>query len=409
MIRSEPCNGNHGSALNASESSPSLPFHGYRASVLSSKQQRRQPPPSKASSQRSLLGNPQSVPPLAVLRLIMVQDVSGCVHAAIGHDICERGSSCVTDSITFPFSRKDHYTERFLHKEAAVAVQSFRKRASSMEFSTPEGESNSTLINSDEGNEELSVGEVVIQEESKVDEITDVIVMRKDELELRHEGQEKSFLHLERNIAAKSAILAALRFCTAIPQDTDNDKAGIRPNNVSSIGKRDFKEMMNYFVRMKEINPNFFYAIDVDDANNFRHGLPFTSFVGVNHHAKYTLLGCALLGSKEIPSFEWVFMKWVRCVGTAPRGIITDQCKAMAGAIRKVLPDTFHRWCIWHILKKSQFKLGGYARYGELNVKMNNIVWNSPSADSSEVDWGGFIKEFDLCQNRWLIGPLSLT
>ncbi|RYR59689.1 hypothetical protein Ahy_A05g025612 [Arachis hypogaea] len=45
----------------------------------------------------------------------------------------------------------------------------------------------------------------------------------------------------------------------------------------------------------------------------------------------------------------------------------------MAGAIRKVLPGTVHRWCIWHIMKKSQFKFGGYTRYGELNAKMNHI------------------------------------
>ncbi|XP_016164575.1 uncharacterized protein LOC107607105 [Arachis ipaensis] len=37
-----------------------------------------------------------------------------------------------------------------------------------MELSTLEGGSNSTLINSNEGNEELSVGEVVIQERSKM-------------------------------------------------------------------------------------------------------------------------------------------------------------------------------------------------------------------------------------------------
>ncbi|XP_016185420.1 protein FAR-RED IMPAIRED RESPONSE 1-like [Arachis ipaensis] len=187
---------------------------------------------------------------------------------------------------------------------------------------------------------------------------------------------------------------------------TDNDEASIKPNktylalanevggssNLSFSEKNvrnyitrklrcaddnaDFKGMMNYFVRMKEINPNFFYAIDVDDANKFRsalrvdvrckasyeyygdvvsfdttyrrnrHGLPFAFFVGVNHHGKSTLLGCALLGREKIPSFEWVFTQWVRCVGTAPRGIITDQCKAMTGAIRKVLPDIVHRWCI---------------------------------------------------------------
>ncbi|RYR62307.1 hypothetical protein Ahy_A04g019780 [Arachis hypogaea] len=75
------------------------------------------------------------------------------------------------------------------------------------------------------------------------------------------------------------------------------------------------------------------------------HGLSFASFVGVNHYGKPTLLGCALLGSEEIPSFEWMFTQWVRCVETVLRGIITDQCKAMTDAIiRKVLPDTVHRW-----------------------------------------------------------------
>ncbi|XP_016185328.1 protein FAR1-RELATED SEQUENCE 5-like [Arachis ipaensis] len=247
---------------------------------------------------------------------------------------------------------------------------------------------------------------------------------------------------------------------------TDNDEAGIRPNKTylalanevggsANLGfsekdvrnyitcnlrcsddNEDFQGMMNYFVRMKEINPNFFYAIDVDDANKFRsalwvdarcrasyeyygdvvsfdttyrrnrHGLPFASFVGVNHHGKSTLLGCALLGSEEIPSFEWVFTQWVRCVGTAPKGIITDQCKAMTGAIRNVLPDTVHRWCIWH-MKKSQFKLGGYARYGELSAMMSHIVWNSPSTESFESDWASFIKHFNLGKNRWLAGMRS--
>ncbi|RYR24956.1 hypothetical protein Ahy_B02g058566 [Arachis hypogaea] len=213
---------------------------------------------------------------------------------------------------------------------------------------------------------------------------------------------------------------------------TDNDEAGIRPNKTYLALANEVGGSANLgFSEKDEINPNFFYAIDVDDANKFRsalwvdarcrasyeyygdvvsfdttyrrnrHGLPFASFVGVNHHGKSTLLGCALLGSEEIPSFEWVFTQWVRCVGTAPKGIITDQCKAMTGAIRNVLPDTVHRWCIWH-MKKSQFKLGGYARYGELSAMMSHIVWNSPSTESFESDWASFIKHFNLGKNRWL-------
>ncbi|KAL4337138.1 hypothetical protein AHAS_Ahas12G0080200 [Arachis hypogaea] len=392
-----------------------------------------------------------------------------------------------------------------------------------MKFSTPEGRSISTLINSTQGDEELNVGEV--------DEITDVIVTRKDELDSRHKLPDHSGVSEEKipvigisfgslslaqkfyeNYAKKVGFVTKIRNTnfdktlkeSKIPVNqsiqctregyresrvnvatwtnritatrcrarmyvmldkekeswvvsrlelrhshpclakkavhyheyrelamhakcviTDNDEASIKPNktylalanevggssNLSFSEKNvrnyitrklrcaddnaDFKGMMNYFVRMKEINPNFFYAIDVDDANKFRsalrvdvrckasyeyygdvvsfdttyrrnrHGLPFAFFVGVNHHGKSTLLGCALLGREKIPSFEWVFTQW-------------------------------------HIMKKSQFKLKGYARCGELNVKMNHIVWNFPSADSFEVDWAGFIKEFDLGQNRWL-------
>ncbi|XP_025661171.1 protein FAR1-RELATED SEQUENCE 5-like [Arachis hypogaea] len=136
---------------------------------------------------------------------------------------------------------------------------------------------------------------------------------------------------------------------------TDNDEAGIRPNKTSALWV-DARCRASYEYYGDVV------SFDTTYRRN-RHGLPFVSFVGVNHHGKSTLLGHALLGSEKIPNFEWVFTQWVRCVGTAPRGIITDQCKVIAGAIRKVLPDTVHRWCIWHIMKKSQFKLGGYARW----------------------------------------------
>ncbi|RYR02381.1 hypothetical protein Ahy_B06g081178 [Arachis hypogaea] len=363
-----------------------------------------------------------------------------------------------------------------------------------MEFSTPEGGSNSTLINSNEGNEELSVTEVVTQEGSKVDKITDVMVTRKNELELRHELPDHSGISEEEipvigmcfdslplaqkfyaNYAKKvglntnfdktwkeskipinqsihctqegyresrvkattrtnriTAMRCRARMYVMLDREkkswvvsrlelrhshpcsakkavhyheyreltmhakcviTDNNEAGIRPNKTylalaNEVGRSsnlnflekdvrnyitsklrcaydnvDFKEMMNFFVRMKEINPNFFYACQVQgrtlgrckvqgftrDFDNLgsviccwcfcKHGLPFASFVGVNHHGKSTLLGCALLGSEEIPSFKWMFTQW----GLRQRGIITDQCKAITGAIRKVLPNTVHR------------------------------------------------------------------
>ncbi|XP_020989730.2 protein FAR1-RELATED SEQUENCE 6-like [Arachis duranensis] len=242
----------------------------------------------------------------------------------------------------------------------------------------------------------------------------------------------------------------------------DNDEAGIRPNKTflalanesggpSNLGYSekdlrnyitarlrtsnvnvDVREMMNYFMRMKDINPNFFYAVNLDDDCKFRgavwvdarcrasfeyygdvvsldstystnkHGLPFASFVGVNHHGKSTILGCALLGNEEIPSYEWVFRQWVKCMGIAPQRIITDQCKSIFRAIKNVFPDTRHRWCIWHITKKLPHKLGGYRRYRELYDEFSDIVWNSRTEQSFEDNWYELIDEHNLHNNTWL-------
>ncbi|RYR54478.1 hypothetical protein Ahy_A06g029765 [Arachis hypogaea] len=218
----------------------------------------------------------------------------------------------------------------------------------------------------------------------------------------------------------------------------NNDVAGIRPNKTylalaneiggsSKLGysekdvrnfitrnlccadvNEDVKEMIRYFMRMRDINPNFFFAVDVDENNKFKsaiwvdarcrasyeyfgdvvsfdttyrrnkHGLPFASFVGVNHHAS--------------PHYSDVFC-WA---------IITDQCKSIFGAIKNVFPNTRHRWCIWHIMKKIPHKLGGYAKYREIDDKMHGTVWNARSEESFEKDWCAFVNDFNLHKNKWL-------
>ncbi|XP_020963445.1 protein FAR1-RELATED SEQUENCE 6-like [Arachis ipaensis] len=92
----------------------------------------------------------------------------------------------------------------------------------------------------------------------------------------------------------------------------------------------------------------------------------------------------------------------MKCMRTAPQGIITDQCRSMFGAIRKVLCNTRHHWCIWHITKKILYKLGGYARFSELNAELKHIIWNSRLVEAFEDGWAEFIDEFNLHHNTWL-------
>lgn len=40
----------------------------------------------------------------------------------------------------------------------------------------------------------------------------------------------------------------------------------------------------------------------------------------------------------------------------APNVIITYQDQAVTKAVAHILPNTFHRYCVWHIMKKFQDK-----------------------------------------------------
>ncbi|QHO43422.1 Protein FAR1-RELATED SEQUENCE [Arachis hypogaea] len=194
----------------------------------------------------------------------------------------------------------------------------------------------------------------------------------------------------------------------------------------------DAQEMLDYFTRMKEQNPNFFYDICVYSDNSLKHAfwadarsraayeyfgdvvsfdttyklnkyeMPVAAFVGVNHHGRSCLFGCALLGNEETESFEWLMQTFIKCMGKTPDGILTDQCGAMATAIRNVMPNTTHRLCIWHITRKIPHKLGKLSRYEEIKATMRGIIWESHSQESFESSWYDFIEEYTLHDNNWL-------
>ena len=131
----------------------------------------------------------------------------------------------------------------------------------------------------------------------------------------------------------------------------------------------------------------FFYTVQVDDENrmsNFfwrdgiskldyecfrdvvifdttyrtnKYNMIYAPFVGVNHHWKNVLFGCAFLCDETIASFVWLFDAFLEAMDyKAPKTIFIDQDHAMANAIARVLPKTQHRLCQWHISKNEYFR-----------------------------------------------------
>lgn len=196
----------------------------------------------------------------------------------------------------------------------------------------------------------------------------------------------------------------------------------------------DAMAMQNYFLRMKSDNSDFFHIMDLDEEGRLRnvfwadgrsraackefgdvitfdttylvntYAMPFAPFVGVNHHGKSILLGCGLISNEDTATFKWLFRSWLTCMsGSHPRAIVTDQDAAMKNAIADVFPNTRHRWCMWHIMKKLPEKLSGCNEYEAIKYCMQNSVYDSLTKEEFEENWGKFIKKYGLESNEWLL------
>ncbi|XP_020259036.1 protein FAR1-RELATED SEQUENCE 5-like [Asparagus officinalis] len=176
-------------------------------------------------------------------------------------------------------------------------------------------------------------------------------------------------------------------------------------NNVS----HECVSIVRQFQEKKASDPQFYFALDLENdgmmrsvfwmdgrsktsylqfgdvvcfdvtyrTNNLK--LPFAPFTGVNHHRQSTLFGCASLTDETEETFIWLFSQWLKCMsGVALLTIITDQDKAMCGAIHKVFPQTRHRFCSWQLHRNTLQNLQSmHNEYSEdVGIKYNKWYWS---------------------------------
>ncbi|XP_058002360.1 protein FAR-RED IMPAIRED RESPONSE 1-like [Hevea brasiliensis] len=130
--------------------------------------------------------------------------------------------------------------------------------------------------------------------------------------------------------------------------------------------------------------------------------MPFATFVGVNHHGQSIILGCALLSHEDVETFKWVFSTWLSAMGdTHPHAIFTDQCESIMAVIRKVMPNTIYKFCLWHILSKLSEKFKGVADFTKANNEFKALIFDSLMIKMFERNWNEFLK-YGLENNEWL-------
>ncbi|KAG6631972.1 hypothetical protein CIPAW_13G125900 [Carya illinoinensis] len=191
-----------------------------------------------------------------------------------------------------------------------------------------------------------------------------------------------------------------------------NDQAGIRMNKSFASLVQEAGGFENLPFNEKDLDARsraaykYFGDVVTFDTTYLtnRYGMSFAPFVGVNHHGQSILLGARLISSEDTETFTWLFQTWCNCMdGEAPKAIITDQDRAMKNAISLVFPNSRHRFCLWHILKKLPEKLGSHGAFKTgLKTGLLNCVYDSHIVEEFEGSWEVLIQKYKLQDNAWL-------
>ncbi|XP_074265447.1 protein FAR1-RELATED SEQUENCE 5-like [Silene latifolia] len=163
------------------------------------------------------------------------------------------------------------------------------------------------------------------------------------------------------------------------------------------------EELKAYFEKIKEEDPNYFYAIELDDFGapmNVLHA--FFPFIGVNQHGNSIVFACTLVTRDYEESFEWVFAKFLECMGRAPTVILTDQKRAIDNAIKKIFPNTHHRLCLWHILKNAGKNLGKHPLWNDISSDLNLAVHDNLDVHDFEIAWKEMVQKYGIEKCLWV-------
>jgi MULE transposase domain/SWIM zinc finger len=186
----------------------------------------------------------------------------------------------------------------------------------------------------------------------------------------------------------------------------------------NDLGPDDFDSLLEYFAKIQEENPAFFYAVQIDKKTNrttnvfwadaqarmayhyfgdtvrfetrYRNDkelIPLVLFMGLNHHAHPVVFGCGLLVDESEESFAWLFENWISAMPgqRPPLSFVTELSRPIAAAAAGVFPDTCHLFCSEHVL-------------GSISEELPHLLL--PDKCENNMDNNTFIEEVKSCIKR---------
>jgi len=138
--------------------------------------------------------------------------------------------------------------------------------------------------------------------------------------------------------------------------------------------------------------------------NTNKYDMKFVPITGVDSHKRCVILGAGLISNEDVESFVWLFNAYLESSnGCHPTVIISDQDPAMKVAIQEVFPNTKHRLCMWHIMKKLREKVSAFLwQHKEFKKEFNACVWNNYlDREGFEAQWETVMDTYELQDHVW--------
>ena len=120
--------------------------------------------------------------------------------------------------------------------------------------------------------------------------------------------------------------------------------------------------------------------------------MPFGVFLGLNQFRETTIFGAVILFDETEDSFTWLFETFLAAHnGRQPRTIFTDQDAAMGKSIPKVLTESYHGPCTFHIMQNAVKHLCSVKGQG------NDEGEEGEDRDEDEDEESHILSDFSAC------------
>ncbi|XP_062221242.1 protein FAR1-RELATED SEQUENCE 5-like [Phragmites australis] len=206
----------------------------------------------------------------------------------------------------------------------------------------------------------------------------------------------------------------------------DSEKKYLQPSYAQAL--------LEYLKNKQSENPSFFYAVQLDDdgriANFFwtdgqaivdyacfgdvvsfdttfkrnRSEMPFSPFVGTNHHKQTIIFGAALIYDEFSESFPWLFQTFLTAMsGKQPATIFTDQSSEISKAIGLVFSNSSHCLCLRHICHNVVKHLSnGICNHPQFLSDFKKCVYEKRSIVCFDLKWKELVSAYNLQGNTWM-------